>query len=71
MNNNVFEQLKAENEAKFDSYNQSVKNNIDRRRDIWGFLGDIIEMFIPRVFSTILGATRDIGEGTKAKNKIS
>ncbi len=59
MDNNSFEQLKAENEAKFDAYSQKIKTNIDGRKDIWGFFGELIEMYIPRILSTILGTTPD------------
>lgn len=57
MDKNSFEQLKVENEAKFDSYNQKIKTNIDGRKDIWGFFGELIEMYIPRILSTILGTS--------------
>ncbi len=56
---NSFERLQEENEAKFESYNRIIKKNIDGRRDIWGFFGDIIEMYIPRILSTLLGVSMD------------
>lgn len=64
MDKNSFEQLKAENEAKFDAYNQKIKTNIDGRKDIWGFFGELIEMYIPRILSTILGTSPNNKDNT-------
>ena len=52
---NSFEKLQQENESKFDKYDRNVKNNVDGRKDIWGFFGELIEMYIPRILNTILG----------------
>lgn len=52
---NSFEKLQTENESKFDKYDQKVKNNVAGRKDLWGFFGELIEMYVPRIISTILG----------------
>lgn len=52
---NVFDELLRENEAKFEGINKAVKNNIEHRKDIWTLLGELIELFIPRLVSTMLG----------------
>jgi hypothetical protein len=54
---NPFKKLQQENEAKFDLYDQKVKQNISGRKDLWGFFGELIEMYIPRILSTILGVS--------------
>ena len=52
---NSFEKLQQENEQKFDKYDRKVKHNVDGRKDIWGFFGALIEMYMPRIMNTILG----------------
>ena len=52
---NSFEKLQQENESKFDKHDRTVKNNVDGRKDLWGFFGELIEMYMPRILSTILG----------------
>ena len=53
--NNAFEQLRQENEAKFESHNKAVKKNVEGRKDFWSLLGQIIELYVPRIFTTLLG----------------
>ncbi len=54
---NSFEKLQRENESKFEKYDTKVKHNVDGRKDLWGFFGELIEMYIPRILSTLLGIT--------------
>ena len=54
-NKNAFELLQEENEAKFSSYSSNIKSNIDGRRDIWSFFGELIELYFPKILSAILG----------------
>ena len=61
-NKNVFEQLRDENEAKFKDFDKDVKKNIDGQKDIWSFFGEIIELYIPKILSVLLG-----GASTDAK----
>lgn len=70
-NKNAFEQLEEENEKKFSSYSHQIKKNIEGQKDIWSFLGELIELYIPKILSVLLGgnvdATRDAEK--KAENK--
>lgn len=65
-NKNAFEQLKEENEAKFKDYDNMVKLNLDGRRDIWSFFGEIIELYIPKILTVLLG-----GNSVSDTNKLS
>ncbi len=63
-----FDLLREENESKFDSYNQKVKNNLDGRKDIWSFFGELIDLYIPKILSTLLGgASISASETNKIK----
>lgn len=53
---NSFKQLEEENEAKFETHKLVVKKNVEGRKDFWSFLGDIIDLYIPRIFSTLFGS---------------
>lgn len=59
---NVFEQLEQDSESKFDLAHYSrVKKNVEGRKDLWGLIGQIIELYVPRIFAVLLG----IGSGPK------
>ncbi len=64
---NSFELLKEENENKFDNHKKKIKENIDGRRDIWSFFGEIIELYIPKIFGALLGGAMT---GSSSDNKI-
>lgn len=65
-NKNAFEKLKEENEAKFKEYDSKVKLNLDGRKDIWSFFGEIIELYIPKILTVLLG-----GNSVSDTNKLS
>ena len=52
---NSFKKLQRENESKFNRYDRKIKSNVDGRKDLWGFFGELIEMYMPRILNTILG----------------
>lgn len=62
---NAFEQLQVENEAQYVEVASDIKSNIDQRRGFWSLIGDILELYIPKVVDTLLGST------TTGQQKIS
>ena len=52
---NPFDQLRVENEEKFSSRQSRIKKNIDERRNFWSFLGDLIELYLPKFLQSLLG----------------
>jgi len=53
--NNVFRELQEENEVAFNDVQRDIKRNIEGRRGIWAFIGGIIDLYVPKVFETLLG----------------
>ena len=45
-------------EAQFSKSSDAIKRNVKSRRDLWTLLGDIIELYVPKVVSTILGGVQ-------------
>lgn len=62
---NVFSQLQEEKEETFSNVHNEIKKNIEERKGVWSFLGDIIDLYIPKVFSALIGA------GPSKNNAIS
>jgi hypothetical protein len=54
-NKNAFEQLRDEHEEKFGEHSNKIKKNIESQKDIWSFLGELIELYIPKILSVLLG----------------
>lgn len=54
---NVFDELREENDKKFQKYNHSIKDNISDRKNIWSFLAGLIELYVPRVYGSLFGIT--------------
>ncbi len=52
---NVFEQLQEEHEEGFNEVSDSVKKNISSRRGFWALVGNVIDLYLPKVVSTLLG----------------
>ena len=50
---NSFEQLKIENEEKFEPHRLQVKKNIESQKDLWSFLGELFELYIPKIIKTL------------------
>ena len=55
MSKNNFEELAQENEKKFSEIEDIVKTNITNRKDIWSFMAGIIELYVPRLFQSLIG----------------
>lgn len=55
MAKNVFQELQEEREQEFAEVQKVVKKNIQKRRGFWALIGDIIELYVPSVFTTLSG----------------
>lgn len=64
-----FDLLREENESKFDSYDNKIKNNLDGRKDIWSFVGELIDLYIPKILSTLLGGASITSSKSNEINK--
>jgi len=53
---NAFSALQEEHEAAFTKVARAIKSNIDGRRGFWTLVGDIIDLYVPKVVGTIFGA---------------
>lgn len=52
---NNFKKLAEENERKFSKSAEVVKKNVTGQRNIWNLIGDLIDLYIPNVFSALVG----------------
>ena len=66
--NNFFEELEREQEQKFVPFQQGVKSQVENRKDIWSFIGEIVELYIPKIIGVLLGGT-DLDQQTKEHSK--
>ncbi|MFT6808148.1 MAG: hypothetical protein ACJA01_001372 [Saprospiraceae bacterium] len=62
---NVFSQLQEEKELDYSNVHNDIKKNIEERKGVWSFLGDIIDLYVPKIFSALVGA------GPSINNAIS
>lgn len=58
-NQNAFEQLAQENEAQYQEHKLGIYNNVSSRRNNWSFIGDILELYIPKIVAVFLGNVGD------------
>ena len=58
MEENNFEKLVKEAEEKFDKSSELIKSNVNGQRNFWTLIGDLIVLYIPNVFSTLLGGEK-------------
>ncbi len=73
---NVFHKLQEENELEYAEVHNEIKKNVKGRIGIWAFIGDIVDLYIPKIFSVLIGgrsANRMLGlsagEETQADDK--
>lgn len=57
MKKNNFQLLEEEMEKKFEKSSHRIKKNVVDRKGIWDLIGDLFELYIPRIFSTIVGSS--------------
>lgn len=56
---NPFDELRIENETRYDEYKMGIYHNVNSRRGNWSFLGDIAELYIPKIIAVFLGNLGD------------
>ncbi len=59
---NVFSQLQEEKELEYSKLHTEIKKNIVERKSVWTFLGDIIDLYVPKIFSALIGAGPSINK---------
>lgn len=57
MKKNNFQLLEEEMEKKFENASHRIKKNVVDRKGMWDLIGDLFELYIPRIFSTIVGSS--------------
>jgi len=57
MEKNNFQRLEEEMEQKFEKSSKKIKNNVVKRKGMWDLIGDLFDLYIPRIFSTIVGSS--------------
>jgi len=63
---NVFNQLQEEQEKEYSNYHNEIKRNIEDRKGVWSFIGDIIDLYVPKILSAIIGAGPSINSAISA-----
>ncbi len=56
MSKNNFEQLEEQMEQKYDDASEAIKQNVTSRKGTWDLIGDLFELYIPQIFSTLIGS---------------
>ncbi len=67
---NVFEKLQEENEVGFKDVSDVVKEHVSHLRGFWALIGDVIDLYLPKVVGTLLGGN-DIAAEHKESNPSS
>jgi len=57
MEKNNFRRLEEEMEQQFEKSSDKIKNNVVKRKGMWDLIGDLFELYIPKIFSTIVGSS--------------
>jgi len=57
MKKNNFQLLEEEMEQQYEKASQKIKRNVITRKGIWDLIGDLIDLYVPRIFSTIVGSS--------------
>lgn len=52
---NIFRILQEEKEQAYSNYHNSIKKNVEERKGVWYFLGDILDLYVPKIFSALIG----------------
>lgn len=55
MKENVFKKIETENEILFLSKESEINGIVKGRKDFWDFIGEILELYMPKLFSTVVG----------------
>jgi len=57
MEKNNFRRLEKEMEEQYEKSSDKIKKNVVKRKGTWDLIGDLFELYIPRIFSTIVGSS--------------
>lgn len=63
MPTNSFKELEKENSKQFDERDRRVRDNVNHSIGFFHFIGDILELFLPKFFSIFVNVTG--GNGPK------
>jgi hypothetical protein len=56
MAKNNFKLLEDELQTKFEPSSDAIRKNISSRKDLWTLIGDLFELYIPKIINTIIGS---------------
>ncbi len=71
MSKNNFQQLEEQMEAKYDKASDAIKNNVTSRKGTWDLIGDLFELYIPQIFSTLIGSNTNLSKTALKKEEES
>ena len=57
MEKNNFRRLEKEMEEQYEKSSDKIKKNVVKRKGTWDLIGDLFELYIPKIFSTIIGSS--------------
>ncbi len=64
---NSFKELEKENSKQFDEREKRVRHNVNHSMGFFHFIGDILELFLPKLVSIFVNVTG--GNGPKQERK--
>ncbi len=67
MPTNSFKELEKENSKQFDERDRRVRDNVNHSIGFFHFIGDILELFIPKFFNIFVNVTG--GNGPKQQKE--
>lgn len=65
MSKNSFKELAKEDQKRFDEKDKQIKENINHTIGFFHFIGDMIELFVPKVMQIFLGISGAKGPSIK------
>lgn len=60
MSKNNFQKLEEEMEQKYNNASDAIKQNVTSRKGTWDLIGDLFELYIPQIFSTLIGSNANL-----------
>ncbi len=60
MDKNNFQKLEEEMEEQFSKSSEAIKQNVTSRKGMWDLIGDLFELYIPQIFSTLIGSNTNL-----------
>ena len=49
-------------EAKYQNASNAIKQNVESRKGSWDLIGDLFELYIPKIFSTLIGSNANLAK---------